>query len=91
VICNLFRKPVNGGVLNALPCGGVNIEASRIGTTGETKRSDPNIPFAPGIGRHNGWRIGHKVVSLSLGRYPANLLWVIPGCPEVFCDLRPTT
>ncbi len=89
MICTLLRKPLNGGggILSALPCGSINIDGSRIGTTGGTKRSDPNAPFALGMGTWNGWRTGHKVISLDVGRYPANTLWLMSGGPEVFLDL----
>jgi site-specific DNA-methyltransferase (adenine-specific) len=58
-------------------CGGLNIDACRIGTTGGTKRSH-QAPYAKtASGKDDRWRwaqSGHITVPLPNGRWPANVI-----------------
>lgn len=69
-IC-VAMKPLDGGfVNNALEhgCAGINVDECRVGADGGTTRSD-QAPYAA-----SGWRTGHSVVSISSGRWPANVI-----------------
>lgn len=58
-------------------CGGLNIDACRIGTTGGTKRSHqaPYPKTADGKEDRTQWaRSGHVSISISEGRWPANVI-----------------
>ena len=65
------RKPLEGTVAaNVLQwgTGGINVDGCRVGTDGGTTRSE-QAPYA-----ESGWRTGHKIEALNLGRWPANLI-----------------
>jgi len=48
--------------------GGLNVDGCRVGTEGATTRSE-QAPYS-----ESGWRTGHKVQTLELGRWPANFI-----------------
>src|SRR3954466_12401942 len=67
------RKPLIEGYTvseNVLTTGtgGLNIDACRVGNDGATKRSHQAAY------NESGWRTGHKIVNLQLGRWPANVV-----------------
>jgi hypothetical protein len=67
----MARKPLQGTVAaNVLQhgCGGLNVDGCRVGTDGGTTRSE-QAPYA-----ESGWRTGHAVEPINLGRWPANLI-----------------
>lgn len=68
----LCRKPLSEKTIaaNVLKwgTGGINIDGCRVGTEGVTTRSH-QAEYA-----ESGWRTGHKVEKLDLGRFPANLI-----------------
>jgi site-specific DNA-methyltransferase (adenine-specific) len=80
----LARKPIPTTVAdNVLThgVGGLNIDECRVGTEGATTRSH-QAPVAEG-----GWRVGHSVIELDNGRFPANIIHdgseeVVEGFPE---------
>jgi len=61
--------------------GAINIDGTRIGTEGATRRSDQaefsGEAVAGSVHATRGWRTGHAVEAVSAGRWPAN---VILGC-----------
>lgn len=59
--------------------GGVNVDASRIGTKGATKRSHQSKTKTA-----TGWSTGHEVEELNAGRFPSN--FVLSHSPE--CELK---
>jgi hypothetical protein len=63
----LAEKTVAENVLK-YGTGGINIDGSRVGVEGGTTRSH-QAPFA-----ESGWRTGHSVEDIGLGRFPANLI-----------------
>ena len=73
-------KPRDGDFSrNALEwgCGGLNIDACRIGTTGGTERSHqaPYAKTASGKEDRSQWaRSGHSTIPISSGRWPANVI-----------------
>jgi DNA modification methylase len=67
----LARKPLEGTVAaNVLRhgTGAINVDGCRVGTDGGTTRSE-QAPYA-----ESGWRTGHAVEPINLGRWPANLI-----------------
>ena len=76
----LAQAPLTGGfAANALEygCGGLNIDGCRIGKEGGTQRShQAEYPLQPNGGedRQHWARIGHEVIGLSKGRWPANVI-----------------
>lgn len=77
----LARKPLAGTVVqNTLEhgCGGINVDACRVGEEGATKRS-AQVPYPKDINgredRYTWARTGHDIIKLELGRYPANILF----------------
>jgi len=81
-IC-LARKPIEKGLSIAENClkwgvGGINIDESRVGEEGATKRSKQADYPKKEDGtedRSGSWaRTGHEVEELNLGRFPANLI-----------------
>ena len=91
-VIHVLRKPLSEGTVasNVLKhgCGGLNIDASRIGTAGGTTRSGqaeyPKLPDGR-EDRSGSWaRTGHSIVELGKGRWPANvILQHLEGC---WCD-----
>ncbi len=77
MICTLLRKPLNGGgILSALPCACLNIEASRVGTETIQQRWSVRLDGSCGIG---GKSVGilqkeSGFVTETVGRYPANIV-----------------
>ena len=78
----LLRKPISEKTV-AANClkwgtGGINIDESRVGTDGATKRSKQADYPKNEDGtedRSGSWaRTGHDIVELNLGRWPANLI-----------------
>ena len=68
------RKPLIGTVAkNVLEhgTGGLNIDGSRIGSEGATKRD--GLGERPD-GNDAGFRVGHKIEQLNTGRWPANVI-----------------
>jgi site-specific DNA-methyltransferase (adenine-specific) len=66
------RKPLMGTVAeNVLThgTGALNIDGSRIGTDGATKRASQESGKTSA-----GWTTGHDIVSLNAGRWPANVI-----------------
>lgn len=82
LIC-VARKPLTGTVAQnvlAHGCGALNIDASRIGTTDNTART--NNGTALGIMNDDGWQPKAMTCGGSpLGRWPANV--ITDGSPEV--------
>ena len=88
-VIHVLRKPLSEGTVasNVLKhgCGGLNIDASRIGTAGGTTRSGqaeyPKLPDGR-EDRSGSWaRTGHSIVELGKGRWPANvILQHLDGC-----------
>lgn len=80
----LARKPLIGTVAETVLAhgtGALNIDACRVGTEGATTRSHQS-GYAD-----SGWRTGHSIVKLPLGRWPANLVHdgseeVLAGFPQ---------
>lgn len=77
----LARKPVEEDTIteNVLKygTGGLNIDESRVGTEGATKRSHQESYGEGGRADQGGtqaWRTGHDIVELNMGRFPANVL-----------------
>lgn len=80
-VITVARKPLEGTVArNALKwgCGGINIDATRIGTSGGTSRGSqaPYPKKEDGTEDRSGsWaRTGHEIVEIAAGRWPANLV-----------------
>ncbi len=79
----LARKPLAEKtiVANVLEygVGGINIDESRVGTEGATKRSHQSSFQNEGIKGNvhatRGYRSGHDVIKLKAGRFPANVLF----------------
>ncbi len=76
MICTILRKPLNGGgVIANLPCGGIQIDACRVGTSkaipgGLSKRDSQVIyqgGYKPDSRDNSGW-------NPNIGRFPANLI-----------------
>jgi len=73
-------KPIEGSFAKNVQhygCGGLNINGSRIGDTGGTKRSHQALyPRNPdgSEDRSNPWRTGHSVEKLDQGRWPTNVI-----------------
>ena len=67
----LARKPLSESTVAAnvlrWRTGALNIDGCRIGTEGATKRS-AQTAYAD-----SGWRTGHEIVKLDMGRWPANV------------------
>jgi hypothetical protein len=87
MICTLLRKPLNGGVINTLPCGGIQIDACRVGTSkaipgGLSKGKTPGIyqgGYKLDSRDNSGW-------NPNIGRFPANLMVhvrVVGAFPDV--------
>ena len=78
MLVTLLRKPLEGNTVSALPCGGLNIHASRVGESGAQTadtfdQSTWPCPLIPGL---------RKVIARNpkpYGRFPANLLFH-PNC-----------
>ena len=88
MIITLLRKPLEGTVAeNTLRhgCGALNIDATRVGVEGGTKRSE-QTPYPKKLDgtedRSGSWaRTGHFVVDISAGRWPANFILIhLEGC-----------
>lgn len=65
------RKPLVGTVAaNVMEhgTGAINVDGCRVGSNGGTTRSE-QAPYA-----ETGWRTGHEILNLNLGRWPANLI-----------------
>lgn len=78
--CILVRKPLSGSVAqNVLNhgTGALNIDATRIGVDGGTKRSEqtPYPRHLDGTEDRACWRSGHDKIDLHKGRWPANVLF----------------
>lgn len=75
----LARKPLSEKTVAAnvlrWGTGALNIDGCRVGTEGATKRS-AQTAYAD-----SGWRTGHEIVKLEMGRWPANV--VHDGSDEV--------
>jgi len=87
-IITLLRKPLDGSVAdNTLKhgCGGLNIDATRVGIEGGTKRSE-QVPYPKKLDgtedRSGSWaRTGHSSLDINKGRWPANfILTHLEGC-----------
>lgn len=87
-IITLLRKPLEGSVAdNTLKygCGALNIDATRVGSDGGTKRSE-QTPYPKRLDgtedRSGSWaRTGHSSVDICGGRWPANfILTHLEGC-----------
>lgn len=83
----LVRKPVSekNVAANVLKwgTGGINVDATRIGSIGATKWSH-QAQYA-----ESGWRTGHDIIELNKGRFPANLvLSHSPHCTDDQCDIE---
>ena len=77
MICTLLRKPLTGTIIQTLTefGGGMNIDASRVGTTGGT-REIPTWTFRDDhVFKGKDLRVC-STESLSLGRFPANLILI---------------
>ena len=81
MICTLLRKPLyGGGILNALPCGGMNIESSRVPIEPEDlrKTSRPNSTGKILKSREGDIIFDNprsRTDSFHRGRFPANLIF----------------
>jgi site-specific DNA-methyltransferase (adenine-specific) len=75
MICTLPRKPLNGGVLNALPCAAMNLDACRVGTSKSIPRS-PNSKNGQGpiFGKYGASTPEQTGQNPNIGRFPANLI-----------------
>ena len=71
--------------------GSLNVDLCRVGTSGGTTRScQAGFSRSDEVRRGSvhatrGWRTGHTAVEIDAGRWPANVLMLIPapeGCPE---------
>ena len=78
----MARKPFKGTVVdNVLEwgTGGINIDESRIGTEGGTKRSHqadyPKKDNGKEDRESQNWRKGHDIIEISEGRFPANIIF----------------
>ena len=78
----MARKPFKGTVVdNVLEwgTGGINIDESRIGTEGGTKRSHQTDYPKKDNGKEDresqNWRKGHDIVEINEGRFPANIIF----------------
>jgi DNA modification methylase len=83
----LARKPFAGTVANnvlANGVGGLNIDGTRIGTEGGTKRSGESTHISPS----GAFTTGHQIAELNTGRWPAN--FIHDGSDEVV-ELFPDT
>jgi len=72
----LIRKPLKGTVAqNVLEhgCGGINIDATRVGNTGATRKINPEKYRYQGIALSEGLNGGQKE-KLNVGRFPANVM-----------------
>ncbi len=87
MICTLLRKPLTGTIIQTLTefGGGMNIDASRVGTSGGT-REIPTWNFRDDhVFKGKDLRIC-ATENLSLGRFPANLMVhvrVVGAFPDV--------
>ena len=76
MICTLLRKPLNGGgVLNALPCAAMNLDACRVGTS----KSIPGSPNSKKgqtavLGKYGAASLEHSGQNPNIGRFPANII-----------------
>lgn len=77
MMVTLLRKPLGGNTISALPCGGMNIHAARVGDsgaiTGGGQVGERKCPLIPGLRHLN------EYVHQPYGRFPANLLF-LPEC-----------
>ncbi len=76
MICTILRKPLErGGVIASLPCGGIQIDACRVGTSksipGGLSKGDSQViyqgGYKPDSRDNSGW-------NPNIGRFPANLV-----------------
>ncbi len=73
-------KPIEGSFAKNVQhhgCGGLNINGSRVGESGGTKRSHQAAYPRNSDGsedRSNPWRTGHSVEKLNQGRWPTNVI-----------------
>jgi hypothetical protein len=77
MICTLLRKPLNGGgILNALPCGGMNIDATRVPVLSGTRspRAPSNLLLKSDV-----TDTLDKVVGFMVGRGNRNPTFSAPG------------
>lgn len=87
MLITLARKPLMGSVVqNVLThgCGTLNIDGTRIGTEGGTRR-DGRATMPNDVGWQN--MRGHGIATLNAGRWPANVLHdgseaVLAGFPQ---------
>jgi len=90
IIITIARKPLVGTVVENIckqGTGGLNIDATRLGCTGATKRSH-QVEYPK---RENGvedrsqhWaRTGHTVIEIAMGRWPANVVLTSVGIEEL--------
>ena len=96
-IITLLRKPLDGSVAENIlnhGCGGISIDATRVGIEGGTKRSE-QVPYPKKLDgtedRSGSWaRTGHSSLDINKGRWPANFILThlggcgsdcIEGCP----------
>lgn len=76
-VVTMSRKPIDGAVgtvaANALKwgCGGMDINATRIGTDGGTRREGKATKSTAAGWSNMG---GHSIAELDAGRWPANLV-----------------
>jgi site-specific DNA-methyltransferase (adenine-specific) len=76
----LARKPLEKGLSiaeNILKwgVGGINIDASRVSTSGETWERDNNVkPFNDSKGWNNNSTVGMMLITHPQGRFPANII-----------------
>lgn len=70
MIIALLRKPIYK-TLDALPCGGLNLDACRVGVTGGTQDIPTSGSRVMSVYGHYGSGV---TASLGKGRFPANLI-----------------
>lgn len=94
IIITLAKKPSKHSITHCSKyngCGGLNIDASRVGASGGTTRSGqaeyPKLPDGR-EDRSGTWaRTGHSIEDNGTGRWPANLL-LSPTAQEVMDTSR---
>jgi hypothetical protein len=76
MICTILRKPLNGGVLNALPCAAMNLDATRVPVLSGTRspRAPSNLLLKSDV-----TDTLDKVVGFMIGRGNRNPTFATPG------------
>lgn len=92
MICTLLRKPLigGGGILNALPCAVMNIDATRVPTIPRRTSIQGNFRSA-----QNGvmlcWGVSGEPYANPPTRYPTNVLvFKVPSLLDCFPWVPPT-